>query len=358
MSKKPLSLQVYHIVALFNRQARPGALFYLADNFIHLARLVRLGEKPLEVDALAEINPADEDALKRWLSTNFHDFVGRGYVPAYCGFHPAQRVLVRENLNARRFAEANYLSALVAEHAKVASTKDWQMAALHPSDGTPPVADGVIRPGLLLGIPDEEIIEQQQRLLKLGMRPRRLEVGSIALLGCLSQHLVRAGMAHAVVVCEIERSQTRTYVVAKDGVHTLPALPHGLLSILESAMNELGSPDVASARQQLEDPPEALRTHGRRLVRALSRHLKPAMDHFELRTGQRIDTFFCAQLPSRLHWLGQALSSAVELDLFSPNFESWLAASGLKVTPGEVTLTASWLPTLSLITQLAPLPNG
>lgn len=341
---------------MFNRQVRPGALINLTDNFVHLARLVRVDEKPLEIDALAEIPPGNDDAVSTWLSANFNDFIGRGYVPAYCGFHPSQRVLARENLNAKRVGEPNYLPLLFAEHAKVSSLKEWQIAALHPGEGTPPVPDGVVRPALLLGVPWTAIREQQQRLLSLGLRPRRLELGTLPMLGSLMRHLVQTNLAHAIAVCEIEYTQTRLYVVAKDGIHTLPALPHGLLSILETTMKEIGAPDIATAQRQLEDPPEALRVHDRRMVRALSRHLKPAVDHFELRTGQRIDSFSCTQLPARLEWLASALGAAVELELFTPDPAAWLTASGLKVNAGAVTLNASWLSTLSLVTQLPLLP--
>jgi hypothetical protein len=342
---------------MFNRQARPGAVINQTDNYIHLARLVRLDEKPLQVDALAEIAPKDEDALTKWLGANFNDYTGTGYLPAYCSFHPAQRVLWRENLYSRRLSDPAYLPGLIAEQAKVSSAREWQLTALHPGDGVPLNTDGMARPGLLFGVPWTAIREQQQRLLNLGVRPRRLEVGTLSLLGTLGQHLLRTGFSNSIVVCEIEHAQTRTYVVAKDGVHTLPALPHGLLSILEGAMKELGAPDVATALRQLEDPPEAIKTHGRRFVRVLSRHLKPAVDHFELKTGQRIETFFFSQLPARLEWLGLALGAAVELEVLSPHFDAWFPLANLKVDPGSVTLNSSWLETFSLVTDLASAPN-
>jgi hypothetical protein len=343
---------------MFNRQARPGALINLTDNYIHLARLLRVDAKPLEIDALAEIHPTNQDALITWLTTNFKDTIGRGYIPAYCGFHPAQRVLVRDNLNAKRMGEPNYLPLLFAEHAQASSVREWQISALNPVDGTPPATDGVVRPGLLLGVPWSAIREVQQRLLGMGLRPRRLELGTLPMLGGLARHLIHSGLNHAIAVCEIEHAQTRLYVVAKDGIHTLPALPHGLLSILETAMKEVGAPDVVTARRQLEDPPEALKVHDRRLVRALSRHLKPAVDHFELRTGQRIDSFYCTQLPARLEWLASALSSAVELELLVPDPAAWLEAAGLKVEPAEVMLNASWLSTFSLVAQLSDPTHG
>jgi hypothetical protein len=342
---------------MFNRQARPGALINQTDNFIQLARLVRLDEKPLHVDALAEISPKDEEALTRWLGENFKDYTGTGYLPTYCGFHPAQRVLARESVYSRRLTDSGYLAGLIAEQAKVSNARDWQITALNPSEGIPMTTDGVARPGLLFGVPNTVIREQQQRLLRLGLRPRRLEVGTLALLGTLNRHLAQTGYSNSIVVCEIEHAQTRTYVVAKDGVHTLPPLPHGLLSILESALKDLGVPDVATALQQLENPPEAIQAHGRRFVRVLSRHLKPAVDHFELKTGQRIETFLFSQLPAKLEWLGLALGAAVELEVLAPNFEAWLPTAGLKVDAGNVTLNTSWLATLSLVSQLAATPN-
>ncbi|MDB6126890.1 MAG: hypothetical protein JWM35_786 [Verrucomicrobia bacterium] len=343
---------------MFNRQARPGALINLTDNYIHLARLVRLDAKPLEIDSLLEIEPSNEDALSTWMSTHFKDYVGRGYIPVYCGFHPPQRVLFRENVNAKRFSEPNYLAPFFSDHAKISSIKEWQVAVVQPSEGIPPVADGVVRPALLLGIPFTVVREQQQNLLAFGLRPRRLELGTLPMLGSLCRHLAISGLNHAIAVCEIEYTQTRLYVVAKDGVHTLPPLPHGLLSILETAMKELGAPDIATVRKQLEEPPEAMRVHDRRAVRALSRHLKPAVDHFELRTGQRIDSFYCTQLPAHLEWLAEALAGAVELELLSLDVEAWLANSAIKVDAGNVVLNPSWISTFSLVTQLSTQPNG
>ena len=80
--------------------------------------------------------------------------------------------------------------------------------------------------------------------------------------------------------------------------YALASLPHGLLSITEAAMKELDAPDVATARQQLETPSEALVAQGRRFMRAISRHFKPAVDHFELKTGHRIDEQLQGRLPN------------------------------------------------------------
>jgi len=211
------------------------------------------------------------------------------------------------------------------------------------------------RTALYLGVPWSAAREAQVRLRDWGVRPRRLELGTPVLLGGLTRYASLTGYPHLIAACEIYRNQTHLYLIGKDGVHTPPPLPHGLLSIEEAAMKELSAPDSAAARKLLEQPTEELKHHGRRLIRMLSRHLRPAVDYFEMQTGQRIGALFCAHLPERLAWLEEALATAVDLEYFSPDYSKWLPSVGLDA-PGHAMLGPSWLQPLSLVAQLAPTP--
>ena len=342
--------------SFLNRTRRGGVLINQNEHVLQLARLGRLDEKPLTVDAFTELAPTDEDGLEHWIKNTFPDR-GPGYLAAYCGFHPTDRVLLRENINTRRLAEPDFLTNLLTEQARLPSTKDWFVRALHPVDGelftvtTPP------RPGLLVGLPLNSVRDVQNRLRKLRVRPQRLEVGSVVLLGALMQHLRQIAYPHAVVACELGVTQTRIYLLGKDGVHTPAALPHGLRSIEETAMKELSAPDIATARRALENPTEELRGHGRRLVRALTRHLKPAVDYFEMQTGQPIGALFCAHLPTPLAWLEEALCAAVDLEFLAPDFATWLPSVDLALAPETPAPGRSWFQPLSLIGQLTPIPT-
>ncbi|HVZ20491.1 MAG TPA: hypothetical protein VG871_05490, partial [Vicinamibacterales bacterium] len=294
--------------SLVMRSKRDGILWNATDHLVQVARLGRPDTKPLVIDQLAEFPLGDEDGVAAWLQAAFPERGrGAGYLAGYCGFHPAERVLLRENIVTRRLDEPDFLPALFAEQTKLSSTNDWQICALHPIEGELLTSSSPARPGLLLGFPLTPVRDVQQRLRKLGVRPRRLELGTVALLGALTRYTREASYPHAIVVCEIGQTQTRIYFLAKDGVHTPATLPHGLLSIEEFAMKELGVPDVATARQRLAAPTDELRTHARRLVRMLTRHLKPAVDYFEMQTGQPIGALFCAHLPAPLGWLEEAL---------------------------------------------------
>ncbi len=340
------------IFSLLSRQQRTGLIWNVTDHAVQVARLGRFDVKPLVVDAFAELAPGDDAALAAWLRDHFPDR-SAGYMPAYCGFHPPERVLLRETINTRRMTEPNYLPQLLAEQAKLTGVADWHVSALHPTEGELFTTATPSRPGLLLGLPLAVVRESQARLRKLGLRPRRLEIGSVALLGALTRHVRETAYPHAAVVCEIGLGQTRVYFLAKDGVHTPATLPHGLLSIMESAMKELGVPGIGAARDALFAPTDELRSHSRRLVRMLTRHLKPAVDYFEMQTGQPIGALFCAHLPAKLGWLEEALCAAIDLEFLVPDFNAWLPTIGLALAPGAAPPPRSWFQALSLVGQLA-----
>lgn len=337
---------------MLNRSSRTGLVWNVTDHVVQVARTGRLDDTPLTVGPFAEFAPGDDTGAAEWLRQNFADR-GPGYLGAFCGFHPGERVLLRENVNTRRMSEPDFLPSLLAEHTKTAAVKTWQVAALHPIEGEPFTAASTPRPGLLLGLPPAPVRETQQRLRKLGIRPRRLEVGTVALLGALTRYLRDISYPHAVVVCEIGLTQTRIYFLAKDGVHTPAMLPHGLLSIEETAMKEVAAPDIATARQHLAAPSDDLRQHGRRLVRALTRHLKPAVDYFEMQTGQPIGALYAAHLPAELGWLEEALCAAIDLEFLVPDMAAWLPSAGIQLAPDVALPNRAWFQPLSLVAQLA-----
>lgn len=337
--------------SIFTRRERNGVLINITDDVVQLARLAGLHERPIVLDRLSELPLGNDEAVTAWFKEAFPSRTGS--LPAYCGFHPPERVISREPVNLRRLYETSYLQSLICDHAKITSAADWQISLLHPSEGSSLTAENAPRAGLLIGVPDSAAREIQPRLLGWGVYPRRLELGTLPLLGGLARHLELNAYPHALVVCEISQTQTRVYFLGKDGVHTPAWLPHGLQSVEEIAMKELGAPDVATARQQLAEPSEAARVQGRRLVRVLARHLRPAVDYFEMQTGQRSGALFCAHLPARLTWLGQALSAAVDLEMFLPDYATWLPAVGLEVAE-PASLNPTWLQPLSLLANLAP----
>jgi hypothetical protein len=340
------------LFSLFTRSAHSGVLCNLTEHAIQLARLGQLDERPLTVDAALEVAHDDHAAISQWLNQTSANF-GPGRLPAYCAFHPAQRVLSRQTINTRRIEEPSYLARRIVEQKDLTSFDDWHVTALGSIEGEPLATTMPARSALLLGLPKSAVRETQNHLCKLGLLPRRLELGSVSLLGAVSQYVREKTAPHGTVVCEIGRSETRVYFIGKDGVHTPAALPCGIDSIEETVMKELRL-DAAAARAKLAAAPDDLRGQGRRLVRPLMRHLKPAVDCFEMQTGQRIGAMFCAHLPASLGWIEEALCAAIDLELMTPDLAWWMPRVGLQAGLETPPATRSWFQALSLLAHYTP----
>ncbi|MCF7687518.1 MAG: hypothetical protein K9M98_06140 [Cephaloticoccus sp.] len=328
----------------FSNLTSTGVLFNLTDNRLRLSRL-QLDEAPVMMDCMTELLPDDEAGIKQWLENNSLEKDRQGRLATYCGFHPPERILARLQINTRRLAEPDYLRSVLADHGKLASASEWLVRALNPLDGTPLTNNGTIRSGLLVGVPLSAIRAAQSQLLNLRLRPHALELTTLPMLGMLSQHIDMTGFKHAVVVCEIEYTQTRVYIIGRDGIHTLPPVPHGVASIMDAAMKKLQTADLDATRERLENPDDEVLENGGRFVRLLARHLKPVVDQFELHTGQRVDELYCAQLPDKFHWLSAKLGEGVNLALL----ELPLQAPSVKFAPDAAPLSQQWLSSIGLL---------
>lgn len=338
---------------MFFRRARSGLLIDFSAHQVSVARLSRLEDKPIVLETGAEFARDDMAGVQAWIREAYAGQKGR--IPAVCGFHPSGAVLRRNgNVNPKRLSESDYLAGLVNEYARRDSLNDWLLAALNPKDGTPLENQGAPRHALLFGLPHAEIRRTQEDLLKLDVLPRRLEYNTLPMLGGVAHCAATQGINDAIVICEIESTHTSVFILGKDGVHTPEPLHHGLDAIIESGQKEFGLTTSPFARIRLEALDGDLQERSRRLVRPLARQLKPAVDYYELQTGQRVGAVYCPNLPVKLAWIGEALAAADKLTLFQPDCAAWCERVGLRAPPdGSFTLGPRWLGPLSQIARLS-----
>jgi len=333
------------------RRARSGLLINYGTHQVTVARLSRLEDTPIILEAGAEFAPADAAGIETWLRETFAG--QKGLIPAVCGFNPPGGLLRRNgNVNPRRLAEPDYLAGLVNEHARRESLTDWLLAALNPKDGTPVEQHGAPRHALLFGVPYADIRRMQESLVKLGILPRRLEFNTLPMLGGVAHCAAAQEILDAIVVCEVESAHTNVYILGKDGVHTPEPLQHGLDAVIETAQKEFALTTPEFARIRIEAPDDELLERSRRLVRPLARQIKPAVDYYELQTGQRVGALFCPGLPVKLAWIGEALAASDKLAHFQPDCAAWCERIGLRVpADGSLSLGPRWLGPLSQLAR-------
>jgi len=323
-----------------------------------IARLARLNGEAPRIEQVADLPAGDPAAVGDEIRRLFPE--RRAYVPAIGGVLPPSRLLWRQENSAKRFAEADYLSALLAFEHKIAADK-WSFFLINPLDGRMlDPANPSARDVLLSGAPTDELLAEQQQLLDLGLLPRRMEISTLPMLGGVQHHqAVLVDSAPAAVV-EIGNDRTRLSILGKTGVHPCPPIDWGIGALAEAAAKDLQIADAAVARARLLSADAALLARAPRLLRALVRHLKPSIERFEIETGQRVNDLYCAFLPPGLGWIAPAVASALQMQELRVDCPAWLSSLNIDC-PAEIAsrLGTHWLSLFSLIARLEPTaPNA
>src|SRR5664279_3996824 len=105
------------------RRSRSGVVIEINPFRVLLARLGHLGGGAVHIEQVAELPADDLEGVRRELRLLFPEH--KNYVPGICGVFPPTRLLQREELNARKFADPDYLSNLLASQYKIPAEK-WR----------------------------------------------------------------------------------------------------------------------------------------------------------------------------------------------------------------------------------------
>ncbi len=335
------------------RKSRSGVVIELNPFRVLLARLTRLGGDSTHVEQVTELAAADADGLKRELRRLFPEY--KAFTPGICGIFPPTRLLQREELNAKRLAEVDYLPSLLSSQYKLAAEK-WHLALVNPFEGFPfDEKNPPIKEVLICGESKDELQASQRRLLELGVLPRRMEISSLPVLGAVQSYQAMLGDSEPTAVVELDLHRTYVFILGKNGVNTPAPIEFGFNALVETAQKELGVDDAAAVRARLLGGETDVAARSPRLLRQLIRNLKPAIDYYELQTGQRVNDLYCTFLPAGLDWLARALAAALEMQVLPVDCPAWLTALGITCDEGvPAQIGPHWLSLFSLIAQLSP----
>ena len=342
---------------MFNRSSRRSLLIEINPYQILAAGLSRPDEGAIMLDCAAEFDSNDDIGLRQWLDANFEK--QKSWVPVICGFVSPDALLQRESLLPRRLTEPDYLPGLVKEQYKIENPAVWKLETLSPLEGVPLLPEGTQRPALVCGVSHTDVHRVQQRLLDHRLLPYRLEMGTLPLLGVISDYKARRNDKRAIVVVSIEQEHTTAYILGKEGVHTPASVRHGFSSIVQAARKEFGLNEAAAVRDRLHQADDELLLRATKFVRAIGRDLKPLVDSYEMTTGQPVGEIFCAYLPPTLSWISEPLAQVVGRTPFIMDCPAWLPTVNLQTAADVPAFGPHWLGALSLVADLpGPKPEN
>ncbi|GAB1489229.1 hypothetical protein MASR2M8_16820 [Opitutaceae bacterium] len=323
-------------------QKTKGYFVDFGDNVVTLAR-TSAPVPPLSIEQVIEV-PAGNDAALEDAVRQIQPKKGpSGYLHAIVGVYPAKRLVRRASLELKRIKEPAYLAEVVSTQFRIEADK-YALAVLNSSDGMDfDVNRASQKEVLFCGLPNDDIVEMQDRLLAHGIYPERLELGTISALGALVSFLAAAKAKTPALVLEIGMDSTHSFIVSEDGVEASRPIPQGLDSMIPVVQKELNLKDEESARKLFFSNTFDFTGMGPALLRKLLKELQSSIGFYEVQTGQSIGQVCCLSLPTKLAWLEGSIAGQLGVGQMGLEFAPWLQARGITVPETGLTVNARLL---------------
>ena len=313
-------------------------------------------DAPYLVEELKEFPSNDAAAISDWVKTT--DGRGStGFAHATCSVFPAKRIIRRHTLDLKKIKEPAYFSEIYTQQFRVESEK-YTIKALNPDDGSDyDMVKASQKEALFCGLPSDEIVNIQDKLLEQLIYPERLELGTVATLGGMVNYLKFKQSKAPLLVLEIGEESTQSFILSADGVDISRPIPSGIAAMIPVVQKELGLKDEESARKLFYSNTFDFTSMGGALVKKLLKELQSSIGFYEVQTGQSIGSVFCTQLPASLGWLSTTMAGALGVPTLKMEMLPWLESLNIKLAEG-VTLGSPEERWAGLFSLMATYPNA
>ena len=291
-------------------------------------RLESVEEYPLSIDA----DEFHESILKRVNAAGKTS----AYVPADCAVYPSTRFLRRATLEQpNKMREGGFFEEFLNSQYRIDASKN-SVAILNAMDGLPfnPSKSLSSQKELMFcGAESTDWRSQQERLVRFGIFPHSLRLGSLSTLRALMEYAHHAKDSDPTLMLEITPTSAQLFIF-NDGVLDISRpIPFGLNSMFPMIQQELGLKDEDSARKLLYSNTFDFTEMGTSLLRRMIKELQASTGFYEVQTGQAVGQIFVSLLPRNLQWITKILAKSLGVKIVSPDFREWLQIR--EVTPSE-----------------------
>jgi len=308
---------------------------------------------PMDLEELIECPAGDAVAFAEGLRQIQPKKAPSGYLHAAVGVYPPKRIVRRHTLELKRLREQGYLAEVFSQQLRIEQDK-FTLAIINSNDGADyDLSKGLQKDVLFCGLPTEDLLAVQEAVLGGGIFPERLELGSVAALGALTDCLAFTKSKTPTLVLEVGNDTTHSFIVSAAGVEASRPIPQGFDAMVPIVQKELGLKDEESARKLFRSNTFDLAGMGPLLIKRLLKELQSSIGFYEVQTGQSVGQVICMQMPVKLGWLEGAVASSLGIASVSLDPVPWLRSRQVSV-PDALAKTAAepkWFGLLSLLVQ-------
>ena len=338
--------------------AKPKGYFAEFTDSTYIVARTNATSGPLVVEEVRECAADDEAAWAELVQAFLPKKQTSAYLHAACGVYPGRRVVRRATIEPKRLKEANYLTDFAISQFRIEPDK-YTLALLNAGNGLDyDQAKATEKDVIFCGLPAEDIVAVQDELLARKVYPSRLELGSLAVLGGLADYLRTQDVKAPLLVLELGRDATHSYIVSGAGVEASRPIQQGLDSMVPIVQKELGLKDEESARKLFFSNAFDFTGLGPLLIKRLLKELQSSIGFHEVQTGQSIGHLLCVHLPQKLEWLEGSIATQLGVPPLRLDLPRWLQARSITLsdTVAASPLPARWLGLFSLMVKYDAVP--
>ena len=330
---------------MFSSRQLPGIFLDHGGDTVRVARTSAFAA-PFTVEEVGECAAGDQTGLAQLLQRLSPRRSAARRVHARVAIRPEGQLMRVLTAEPKRLGEPDYFAALCSGQLQI-DPQAYLLSVLHAEDGRPfdPARTGE-RELFFCGLPLAELEAAQGGLVDQDIYPESLELGTVATLGAVVDHVRHAGLTAPVLVLELGGARSHAHVVSGAGVCYSRPLSSGLDAMVPLVQLNLGLKDAAAAKKLLYANAFDFSAMGPELTLALAREVHALISHLEVRTGRSVGHVLNLRLPAKLAWLGTALARGLGLEPLAPAMENWLTARGITMAPAvraAVLPDPSWL---------------
>lgn len=290
---------------------------------------------PVIVEDVLEVNLVKEgDAAEKLRA--FAGVKSNGYIQAVCTIYPETRLLRHLTLDSSRGKESEFVLDFLKSQVGV-NPDEYSVFCLSAKDGLD--ADLVTfnkKPILVCGARSSEIVEIQHDLVKYGIYPNRLEVGSASTSGVLKEYLADDEHSSPMLYLEIDSKSTNAVIVGPKGVEMARRIDCGADHIASALKEEMNLKDELAADKILQSKDFDLGPIAPKILRKLLRELQSSIGFFEVQTGLSVSHLYCTNRGRSQNWLQDSICDLLNLSVVGDELAGWLSKVGVTFSSEEV----------------------
>ena len=337
---------------MFFSQKSNGYFIDANDHAVMLARTSAM-VAPFTVEEVRECPANDPAALTEMVKLIQPKKSADGYMHAAVSVYPSRRIVRRHTLEPKRLKEPEYLNEVMTQQLRVDPAK-FTMMLINATDGADyDLAKAAQKDALFCGLPSDDIVELQDALIGSGVYPERLELGSVALLGALSDYLGGTKTKTPTLMLEVGLDSTQSFIVSAAGVEASRPIQLGLDSMVPVVQKELGLKDEEAAKKLFYSNTFDFTGMGPLLVKRLLKELQSSIGFYEVQTGQSVGQVICTQLMPKLSWLEAAIATGLGIASLKVAPAGWLMNRQITLSDNvsKSVQDTRWLGLLSLMAR-------